>query len=655
MISSQSPFLVQCQKKIDEVDIVSFDIFDTLLLRPYRTPVDLFRHLEQLEKMPNFTLSRQRGEAMARDHHRDQEDITFDQIYAEMDDIYQPMKDKELALEYDVLHANPEMWQVFHYALEKNKQIIILSDMYLPTAFIKKVLKKNGLTQYQKLYVSGDIGKTKYKGTLYRLALEELNVHPEKVLHIGDNQRADVKRAQEVGIHAIYYQQVVSQFVAANKRAYYFEKQIGADLDGAILLALMAWRWLQIRLGMIQPDYWSNIGYQYAGPVAYGYCRFAEKIAQQQNMSQLLFIARDGYTLLQVFKTFNTKIKSHYVYAPRLLNLICRLDYNPYSHDQAKTIVTYYSQKDHHIRQEVEAGKLSAQDIILKNKPLFVALAKQESQNYQRYLLHHISSQKGVGIVDTITGEFSSQRIVQNILSSPVYGIYWGAITSQKTQAYHYSAYIQPSMASVSDARYFTSNWNFIEFLITSPEYPIKNITSDGQPVYDPQPNPSEVWRAGIYPHISAGAVQFAEEINGIFNQRNIHLSSSTVVKWVNCFVEMPEAADKKAMNGVQFGIDSAHKILVPLFNQTIPWSAIVRYPYQCLKILKYLTWRTWPQVLCSSLFFPLKIRLRGLKKVELYLLPTLRKRFLVLRLYFSPSCYYQFAIGNAKNDKYEQ
>ena len=34
--------------KIEKAKIVSFDIFDTLLLRPYAKPVDLFLHLEKL-------------------------------------------------------------------------------------------------------------------------------------------------------------------------------------------------------------------------------------------------------------------------------------------------------------------------------------------------------------------------------------------------------------------------------------------------------------------------------------------------------------------------------------------------------------------------------------------------------------------------------
>lgn len=615
MTLSSPSLLTQYQHKIDEAKIVSFDIFDTLLLRPYKRPTDLFKHLEQIERKPNFSHARQRAETAARKNHAHQEDITLDQIYDEIDDIYKPMKDSELGLEYQVLQANPEMQQVYEYAQQQKKPIIILSDMYLPTAFIKEVLKKNGFTRYAKLYVSGDIGKTKSTGTLYRQALDDLGVAPADIVHIGDNKSADVKRAQELGLNAIYYRQVISQFTRNNRRGYRFSKQIDTDLGGSILLALMAWRWHKIKLGLLKPDYWSDIGYQYAGPVAYGYCRFVEKKVYQQNLAQLLFIARDGYTLQKVFHIINPSIKTHYIYAPRLLNLICRLDYNPDAKDQAKTIVDYYSQQNDIIKQQAESGVLTAHEIIIKNKALFTSLAKVESQKYEHYLLHKIKQPESIGIVDTITGEFSSQRIVQHFLSTTVHGMYWGVIKSANTIAYDYSAYIHPEKATVDDNRYFTSNWNFIEFLITSPEYPIKNITAKGQPIYDPDPNQSEIDRAAQYPVISQGAVQFAEDVKRIFNQWPTTVSAEMVVKWVNCYIDLPEPEDIAQMNGIQFGIDSTHKVLVPLFTQKISWQTAFLHPYKSLQILKKMTWRTLPQLLWLCIFFSDQNRTTRFKK----------------------------------------
>lgn len=56
----------QIKSILSEVDVVSFDIFDTLLLRPYARPTDLFLHLEKLYNKPNFAIARMRAEEYAR-------------------------------------------------------------------------------------------------------------------------------------------------------------------------------------------------------------------------------------------------------------------------------------------------------------------------------------------------------------------------------------------------------------------------------------------------------------------------------------------------------------------------------------------------------------------------------------------------------------
>lgn len=50
----------------NSIDIISFDVFDTLLFRPYIKPTDLFFHLENIYKKPGFALARIRAEECAR-------------------------------------------------------------------------------------------------------------------------------------------------------------------------------------------------------------------------------------------------------------------------------------------------------------------------------------------------------------------------------------------------------------------------------------------------------------------------------------------------------------------------------------------------------------------------------------------------------------
>ena len=147
-------------KLINSVDVVSFDIFDTLLFRPYVRPIDLFLHIEKHYNAPFFTTCRISAEQNARQKNRHKEDITFDEIYTEIDGCFQHLKQVELDWERMVLRPNPEMKAVWDFAKQSGKKIVVASDMYLPTEFIADVLNKNGFGDYDKLYVSGDIDQT---------------------------------------------------------------------------------------------------------------------------------------------------------------------------------------------------------------------------------------------------------------------------------------------------------------------------------------------------------------------------------------------------------------------------------------------------------------------------------------------------------------
>lgn len=175
----------ELKKIIDTKDIISFDIFDTLLLRPFLAPSDVFKYMEQQYNIPNFALTRLVNEKKVRMvktiRDRRIEDITIDEIYSKLD---KNLRDKEMEIEAQILQCNEEILEIYNYALEQGKQIIITSDMYLPTNFLAQVLNDKGFKNFSKLYVSGEIGKCKATGNLYKFIIQDLNISPDKILHI---------------------------------------------------------------------------------------------------------------------------------------------------------------------------------------------------------------------------------------------------------------------------------------------------------------------------------------------------------------------------------------------------------------------------------------------------------------------------------------
>ena len=165
-------FLESIKYEIDNHRVISFDIFDTLLLRPYVKPTDLFLHIEKLTNRVNFSDRRIKAEQKARQTHKEQEDITLDDIYNEIDDNYKDLKQLEIDLETQILQQNKEMFEVFEYAKQQGKKVIITSDMYLDKNILVNILNLKGYKDYYKLYVSSDIKKAKATGNLYKYIIE---------------------------------------------------------------------------------------------------------------------------------------------------------------------------------------------------------------------------------------------------------------------------------------------------------------------------------------------------------------------------------------------------------------------------------------------------------------------------------------------------
>ena len=184
--------------------VVSFDIFDTLLLRPYVKPTDLFLHIEKLQNKYGFANERITAEQKARDKNRDKEDVTIYEIYQEIDSKYSNMLDIEINLEKQVLTVHKQIKEIYDIAIQYAEKVIIVSDMYLTQDILQDILNEKGYNNYHKLYVSSEIKLTKNTGNLFKYILNDLSIDAKDVLHIGDNYHSDYKMANSIAIEGFY-------------------------------------------------------------------------------------------------------------------------------------------------------------------------------------------------------------------------------------------------------------------------------------------------------------------------------------------------------------------------------------------------------------------------------------------------------------------
>ena len=198
------------QRKLDEHESVFFDVFGTLIKRTVPEGKNVFRLVENLydknfSAKSDFSNKRIEAEKTAREKCTYRE-VNLDEIYEFLDTDTATagiLKKMELDAEAAVCIANEPLYRVFQYCLQEHKPIYIVSDMYLASEQIENILQINGYHGYKRIYSSCDVRLTKWEnGDLYKKIIQDEKLDREKILHIGNDQNADYKKAKKQGIDA---------------------------------------------------------------------------------------------------------------------------------------------------------------------------------------------------------------------------------------------------------------------------------------------------------------------------------------------------------------------------------------------------------------------------------------------------------------------
>ena len=575
-------FLDDIKQKINEHNLISFDIFDTLLLRPYVTPENLWDHLGDIYNVANFRNIRWWAFLDAREKYCKEgiDEVTIDQIYEFIPEEYKFLQEKEMDLEFKVLQQNYEMKQVVDFAIASGKKVIAVSDMYLPKYFLRKLLDKNGYSEISQIYVSSEIKLLKGRGELYNYVLNEEKISASKVLHIGDNFHSDVEMAKKNGIDAVYYPKIIDKYFENNFRAKDYYEKNKISLETSIMIGLFALflhnNNLLTPTELDSEKYWYKIGVEYAAPLAFGFSQWLDKKFKEDNIEEALFVARDGYILQKVFEIVNPHFKTHYIYAPRMLSLAGSLDLDKkfeYSDFESisgiKALKNYFENKYENINDENSdnepdlSSRRSAYKYFMEKKAVWKKYSEAEIEYYKNYLefLHKEDTAKfanRIAMVDLMTTFYTAQVFLQKVLShkDTIGYYYWVAPEYQ----HHYSKFLK--ITSFCQYRYYIP---FVELLITSPELPITGI-KDFKPVYKSNNVEKEIIRAEISKYISKGAVDFVQFIYKIFSHDEININYSFINTWIDRFRYTPSKIDAEMFENLSHAWEINHSNYKPIF-----------------------------------------------------------------------------------------
>lgn len=326
----------------DDVKVVSFDVFDTLVVRPFSDPADIFVYLNKpfteifgAQSFVDFSSLRRAAEnkchKVQKALYPGREEPTLDDIYDMLaaDHGYDREKLRELErieTDNEVRFAYPREWGVrlFELAKRAGKRVILTSDMYLPESCLNAVLSKCGITGHEKLYLSSTYHLTKHSGRLYRMIARELApVAPSQIYHIGDNYHSDVERAREAGWRCQHFPGASGLLRGLNPGIYTgrsFEKIFHtADRYTDMSQAYYGCVGMRSLLGIVankmfdfpfvsfnaQSDLNGDprfVGYYAVGMHVYSVVRWLVEKTRGKGVRTIHFVARDGYLIKKAYE-----------------------------------------------------------------------------------------------------------------------------------------------------------------------------------------------------------------------------------------------------------------------------------------------------------------------------------------------------------------
>lgn len=293
------------KKMVLEHSIISFDIFDTLLFRNVYEPIDIFKLVGKELNIDDFCSIRMEAEASSRVNVTAGE-CNYDEIYDEVskkigNELSDKAKKIELDLELDFIDVNPFMKEIFDYAVDNKKKVYLISDMYLSSEFISKMLKKAGYNKVP-LYVSCEHRAGKGTWKLFSIVCDENNLDKSSWLHIGDNKFGDYQKPIEFGIDAYNYKNIRE----------YDKSIIPNSIEESIITSIQN----NFLYNGNDVDYWTRFGALYISPIYFGFTFWLYKLSK--DLDNLFFIARDGYIIEKIYRLFpETSMYINYIYCSR--------------------------------------------------------------------------------------------------------------------------------------------------------------------------------------------------------------------------------------------------------------------------------------------------------------------------------------------------
>ena len=521
-------------EKVNEADFISFDLFDTLVMRKFWTREDMFecvesRLKEKGIKIPDFAKRRLKAEQNLSRGHSPLLKEVYKKLVVEIPDKDEEksnsihlnsVKSEEMAgilaeteFETDRMSLVPRksVVRLFNYLIAAGRNVYIVSDTYYTYEQIMMILEDAGIGKCSGIFLSDqyDTMKTSDLFDIYKSHVIAGNESSRKetFLHIGDDDTADIASAERHGMmtHHVYsaaelFERLGGMGLTENVRSYSDRVRTGlfisqifndpypitksyvSDIINNKANDKKAYNYIKI-------DTSDKLSYLFAAPIISDFVQWFISETKKQHATNVLLAARDGYLIRKLLEMTSPEISARYFYTSRISAIragvtdeedIAYVDSMKFSGTIEQNMQTRFGividENDKRKAGDRSETLTGYTDKILKQAAIL-------RENYRKYI-SHLNLKEGPAVLFDFVAKGTSQMFIQKIMPEHhLTGFYFLQLEPEfmKDKKLDIESFVSEKEKKESS---IFEDYYILETILTSPEPSVAKFDNDGNPIF---------------------------------------------------------------------------------------------------------------------------------------------------------------------------
>lgn len=489
-------------EQIKKAETVSFDLFDTLVMRRVLSSDDIAELVSARMSERGMAPGNLAGERIAaekrisrsfapklldiyeealRECGRDGSGMTAGSSALELTAL-------EFETDRGLLIPRRDMVTLYNEAKALGKHICITTDTYYSQLQIEEILHDNGISGYDGLFISCEHGKSKRQGLFDEL---KRAAGTDRILHIGDDSVSDVKGAGACGIACaqIYSgAELLDLLGGLGMSVYLYGLSDRIKMGMAVARLFNSPFQFEDQERRLKIGDAADVGYLFCAPLVSDFVQWFGTRTQKLGCKNVWFCARDGFLIKKIYEKLFPKSFSEYFLTSRIAAIrsgvetredVAYVESMKFSGGTADNLKCRFGME----AAEIPDSEMDKdEEGLMRYCRAILHTAEQKRENNRKYIDSLCIQEGRIAFFDFVA-KGTSQLYVGRLVENPIVGLYFLQMEPEYMKDKQLD--IEPfyteeerENSAVFDSYYI------LETVLTSPDPSVNEFDSRGKPVY---------------------------------------------------------------------------------------------------------------------------------------------------------------------------